>query len=253
MAGGKPTPRASPPLNATKTGISVSSHAHGLVFNPCPLAIRSDNQPFECALSIGPARLGTGNVDIVRTGSRTPGGWTVGAEPVRECSMKMWLKLGAPIGGVKRRSLDEAIPLREVHWAVAQRMANLAGEDTRVAAGLAQFQDLQVVKAVDRLSPWLALACAEGAGFDKAIIEFATPGRRSDAVLYWIRLGQVRVVAVTGRGVSTGADSSGGSAGTEEIRLSYGEIHWEYSNPDPARGPYGGASAGWSVRENRRV
>jgi type VI secretion system secreted protein Hcp len=105
-----------------------------------------------------------------------------------------------------------------------------------------QFQDLVISKPLDRASPILALAAAEGRMIQEAELVFYAQAS-DDEPTGTIRLSRVRV-----RSVESGTGSSAGL--TETVSLAFSRVQWTYYHTDE-RGGRADIVAGWDVAENR--
>jgi len=141
------------------------------------------------------------------------------------------------IEGIPGGSLDAHhqnwIEASAVHWAVAP--ATLISEGVFSPA---RFQDLTVVKSVDKSSPLLALACVSGQLVETVLIDFIGPG--PDAVMrHRIRLSKAHVRTIKSRAISAVGDKSGTVSMREEAGFVFEKIEWEYQP---------GATDTWPVR-----
>ena len=105
--------------------------------------------------------------------------------------------------------------------------------------------DLSIAKFVDRSTPLVARATAEGRLFQEAVLELCrTDG--SQARFLEIRLGKVRVTMQS----LSGGPQADGRTPYESLNLSYEKIEWLYDpgafGPEPGAAP--GIRAGWSAR-----
>ena len=85
------------------------------------------------------------------------------------------------ITGIKGESLDAThkneIEVRSFSWELAREASSGAGgAGGGGAAGKATFEDLSIVKRVDRSSPKLAQACATGKHFPEAVLAVRRAG-----------------------------------------------------------------------------
>lgn len=89
-------------------------------------------------------------------------------------------------------------------------------------AGKANFQDLSFTKYVDKGSPNLMLACAQGTHLDDATLVVRKAGGKAPVEYITIKMTEVMVTAVT----------TGGSGGedrlTENVTLNFSEVLYTY-------------------------
>jgi len=88
------------------------------------------------------------------------------------------------LDGIKGESNDAKhkgeIDVRSFSWGVAQTGAGHTGMGS--GAGKADFQDLQIVKTVDKSTPLLKLACASGKHITKGKLTVRKAGEKSARV-----------------------------------------------------------------------
>ncbi|UCC73713.1 MAG: type VI secretion system tube protein Hcp [Gemmatimonadota bacterium] len=111
-----------------------------------------------------------------------------------------------------------------------------------VAGSRANFQDLVITKPIDKSSPLLALACADGSAIRDGELAFYASGSAEEPTGI-VRLANVRVSSVTSE------SGSSGSGLTETIGLTFGRVEWivyEYGE----RGRTGETRTGWDVGAN---
>lgn len=111
------------------------------------------------------------------------------------------------------------------------------------SASKAVFEALAVTKFVDVSSPMLALAAGDGRQFKTAILVFQKPGKQP--VVFWkITLTDVIVKAY-------GASSSAASVPTEQVKLGFARIEWNYSRQMPDGKMSSPVKSGWDLINNR--
>lgn len=107
------------------------------------------------------------------------------------------------------------IPIHSFSWGVSQRR-----EDPYGAPASPDMQDIALLKPVDKTSPDLALACAEGRLFPTASVEFAS-GDETHGVLMRYNLRNCLVSSVS-------PSFSGDYQVQESLSLAFQEIEWRY-------------------------
>ncbi len=116
------------------------------------------------------------------------------------------------------------------------------------AAGAARptFQDLTVLKPVDRATPLLALKAARGESINEAILtcrQVASP----NAIIYQLRLTDVVVSSTRTTGDALQ------NVLLEEVTLRYGTIRWEVTPVLPDGRPLAPVRSGFDVTNNRAL
>jgi type VI secretion system secreted protein Hcp len=111
------------------------------------------------------------------------------------------------------------------------------------------FQDVSITKALDKASPKLALACADGTHVKQVTLELCRAG--GDKVKY-MEYGLTNCI------ISSYHD--GGSAGgaedlpIETVSFNYGKIEWIYTQQKRADGSgVGQVVAGWDLEQNKKT
>jgi type VI secretion system secreted protein Hcp len=155
-------------------------------------------------------------------------------------TVKAYLTLAEIEGGVTERAHANSIEVLDFNWGLANAVP-LAGTQM-VTGNRPQFQDLVISKPLDKASPILALAAAEGRMIQEAELVFYAQAS-DDEPTGTIRLSRVRV-----RSVESGTGSSAGL--TETVSLAFSRVQWTYYHTDE-RGGRADIVAGWDVAENR--
>ena len=100
-------------------------------------------------------------------------------------------------------------------------------------ASKAVFQDLKIVKNIDRSTPSLFISAANGRHIASASLDLMRNGKS----IYVITLTDIVITSVI--------NSSQNDSTTEEIHIAYGKISWEY------KGDNFSAKEGWDLKGNR--
>jgi type VI secretion system secreted protein Hcp len=155
-------------------------------------------------------------------------------------TVKAYLTLAEIEGGVTERAHANSIEVLDFHWGVVNAVPRAGAQ--MVAGNRPEFQDLVITKPLDRASPILALAAAEGRTIQEAELVFYAQAS-DDEPTGTIRLTRVRI-----RSVESGTGSSAGL--TETVSLAFSRVEWTYNATDE-RGGTARIVAGWDVAENR--
>ncbi len=113
----------------------------------------------------------------------------------------------------------------------------------------ANFQNFSIVKALDKASPNISLACAVGTHIKSVILELCRAGGDKGKYMEY-RLSNCIVSSVRPGGSSGGAET----LPIEEVSFNYGKIEWIYTQQKRADGSGGGlVAAGWDLEKNKKV
>ncbi len=155
------------------------------------------------------------------------------------------------IDGVPGESTDDKhkdwIEVLSYSWGISQPKSASASTAGGASAERADFQDFSIVKALDKASPKLALACAQGKHIKEVIFELCRAG--GDKVKYMeYKLSNCIITSVR-RG---GAAQGGETLPLEEVSFDYGKIVWTYTQQKREDGSGGGqVSANWDLQTNK--
>lgn len=110
----------------------------------------------------------------------------------------------------------------------------------------ADFQDFSIVKAMDKASPKLALACAKGTHIPEVTLELCRAG--GDKLKYM----EYKMTNCIVSSVQPGGSSQGDETlPLEEVSFNYGKIEWNYIQQKRADGSGGGnVAAHWNLETN---
>ena len=128
----------------------------------------------------------------------------------------------------------------------ASATASTAGGAT---AERAHFQDFTITKALDKASPKLALACADGMHMKHVTLELCRAG--GDKMKYMeYKLTNCIISSYHDGGPAGGAED----LPIENVSFNYGKIEWIYTQQKRADGSGGGqVVAGWDLQTNKKV
>lgn len=118
-----------------------------------------------------------------------------------------------------------------------------------------EFADVLIVKALDKGSPKLNLACAKGSRIPSVVIAFVrTTGDK--AIFYRIIMTDVLVTGVRPSGTTLLGSMNlpspkASTVPTEDVTLRATSIQWEYIPVDAQGQPVGSVKANWDVSANK--
>jgi len=153
------------------------------------------------------------------------------------------------IDGIDGESADSKhkgeIDLLSWSWGVQQGGTMAYGGGG--GAGKASFNDFHFVMKVNKATPKLMLACADGEHIKKAVLTCRKAGKDQQEFLK-ITLSDLLVSSY-----QTGVSSSGDIVPTEQISINYSKCELAYKE-QKADGTLGGeVKAGWDVKANKAV
>lgn len=154
------------------------------------------------------------------------------------------------IDGVEGESTDDKhqkwIEVLSYNIGLSQTASAAARSATGGAAShRADFQDLSIVKHVDKASPMIAKLCAKGETVPNVTLECCRAG--GDKQLYLMyKLEQVIISSVNLGG-------GGGGEATESVTFNYGKITQEYTPIGRDGKPQGKIPFGWNLEANKPV
>lgn len=156
------------------------------------------------------------------------------------------------INGVPGESSDdkhkEWIEVLSYSFGVDQPKTSSASSHGSLSAERANFHDFHVVKALDKSSPKLFVACASGEHFPDATLEICRAGGDKQPFM------EYKLTDVMVSSLRPGGTGKGESVPLEEVSLSYGKIEWKYTQTKVAGGKgSGNVAAGWDLKANKKV
>jgi type VI secretion system secreted protein Hcp len=154
------------------------------------------------------------------------------------------------IDGVPGESTDDKhkdwIEVLSYSWGESQMASATASSAGGATTGRADFQDFSIVKQLDKASPKLALACADGTHIKEVTLELCRAG--GDKLKYMEYKLSNCIVS------SCSVGGGGGGEPTESLTFNYGKIQWTYTQQKRADGSGGGQVAGgWDLQLNKKL
>jgi len=157
------------------------------------------------------------------------------------------------IDGIDGESTDDAhadqIEVLSYSIGVIQTTSASASSGGGASAERADFQDFSIVKALDKASPKLAIACADGTHIGEIILELCRAG--GDKLKYMEYKLTNCIVSSWQPSGSAGGDET---LPLEDVSFNYGKIELTYTLQKRADGSGGGnVAAGWDLEKNVKV
>lgn len=157
------------------------------------------------------------------------------------------------IDGIQGESTDDAhkdwIEVISYNTGITQSTSASASSGGGASSERADFQDFSIVKTLDKASPKLALACADGTHISEIILALCRAG--GDKLQYMeYKLSNCIVSSVRPGGSGKGGET----LPLEEVSFNFGKIEWTYTQQKRADGSGGGnVAAGWNLETNSKV
>jgi len=164
-------------------------------------------------------------------------------------ALDTFLKIDGLKGECPRDGHKDEIELESFSFSIQQPSGGvgIAGGN---AIGRAEFGDLEITKLVDLASANLYLACSSGKVLKTALLTAQAAG--GDKPQSYLKI-DMKDVVVT-KCSATGRKQDSGNKPIESVSFTYGEIKWTYTQIDPSTGSAkGDMSAGWNLKENKKV
>ena len=132
---------------------------------------------------------------------------------------------------------------------VSQAKSGSASTAGGATSQRADFQDFSFVKALDKSSPKLGLACADGTHIKEIKLELCRAG--GDKVKYYeVKLSECIISSYRPGGSAQGGET----LPLEEIGVDYGKVEWTYTQQKRGDGSGGGQVAGgWDLTKNKPI
>jgi type VI secretion system secreted protein Hcp len=156
------------------------------------------------------------------------------------------------IEGIEGESTDDKhkdeIEILSYSCGVAQAASASASTAGSLSAERASFSDFSIVKAIDKASPKLMLACASGEHLRSARLEICRAGGDKQPYM------EYKMTDVIVTSVRPGGSGHGESLPLEEVSFNYGKIEWKYVKTKVEGGrASGNIVAGWDLKANKKV
>lgn len=153
------------------------------------------------------------------------------------------------VDGIEGESQDHKhkgeIDVQSFSWGETQTGTHAAGGGG--GAGKVSMQDFHFVMNVNKSSPKLMLACANGEHIKKAVLTCRKAGKDQQE-FYKITLSDVLVSSF-----QTGGNGHSDIVPTDQISLNYAKIEWEYKEQKPDGTLGGSVKAGFDLKQMKQV
>jgi type VI secretion system secreted protein Hcp len=155
------------------------------------------------------------------------------------------------ISTIPGESTDEKHPqwieVLSYSWGVSQPATGSHSSGGGRASERADFQDFSVVKTLDKGSPKLALACANGEHIGEVTLEICRATQDKQKYMSY-KMSDVIVTSVRPGGSSQASET----LPLEELTFNYGKIELTYTETDHKTGkPKGDVIAQWDLTANK--
>ncbi len=159
-------------------------------------------------------------------------------------AVDMFLNLDGVKGESKDATHKDTIDV--LAWSFGASNSGTAHLGGGAGAGKANFQDISCTKYIDKSSPDLMLACANGKHFTKAVLTCRKAGEKPLEYLI-ITMEDVMITSV----------STGGSGGedrlTENLSINFAKFKLDYKEQTKTGAVGATPTMGWNIAENVKV
>ena len=160
-------------------------------------------------------------------------------------AVDMFLKLDGIKGESKDHKHKDEIHIESFSWGLSQTGTHGAGGGG--GAGKVSVHDISITKVVDKSSPELMLACANGKHIKEGLLSVRKAGEKPLEYLK-IKLNDILVSGVQFAG------AGGSDQFTESLSLNFAKFQVEYQEQGADGAATGGpVLMGWDVKANQKV
>ena len=130
---------------------------------------------------------------------------------------------------------------------MSQTVSRAASSAGGASAERVDFNCFGFCKLIDRASPRLALACADGTHIDTIVLELCRAGGdKVKFMTYTMKNCLVRSVQTSG--------THGENFPSEDVEIDFGSIEWAYTQQKRSGGgPAGQIAGGWNLEKNAKI
>ena len=141
------------------------------------------------------------------------------------------------------------IEILSYSWGNSQTPSGTPSSGGGASAERADFQDLTVTKAIDKATPKLALACADGTHIKEVLLALHRAGGQKEKYMEY-KLTHCMITSVQQGGAAEGQET----LPIEEVSFNYGKVELLYVQQKRADGSGGGqVKTGWDLEKNAKV
>jgi type VI secretion system secreted protein Hcp len=153
------------------------------------------------------------------------------------------------IEGIDGESADAKhkgdIQLESFSW--SEHQTGTAGTGGGLGAGKVAMQDFHITKKVDKASPKLMVACADGEHIKKATLVCRKAGKDQQEFMKWT------FTDILVSSYSIGASAQGDHLPMEQVSMNYSKFEMEYKEQTSGGTLGGTVKAGWDVKANKKI
>jgi type VI secretion system secreted protein Hcp len=153
------------------------------------------------------------------------------------------------IDGIEGESQDSKHK-NEIHlesWSWGETQSGTGGHGGGGGAGKVNMQDFHFVMKINKASPKLFLACANGEHIKTAVLVCRKAGKEQQEFLT-IKLSDILVSSY-----QTGGSGHSDIVPTDQISLNFSKIEFEYKAQKSDGSLDSPVKAGWNLQENKKV
>jgi type VI secretion system secreted protein Hcp len=158
------------------------------------------------------------------------------------------------VDGIDGESSDDKHPgeieVLSYSWGVKQQRSGSASSAGSLSTGRADFSDFSIVKAIDKASPTLALACADGTHLKSVKLELCRAGGDKQPYMEY-KFSDVIITSFRPGGNNNGDTET---LPLEEVSFAYGKAEWKYTQTKVQGGKgSGNVAGGWDLTKNAKL
>ncbi len=160
------------------------------------------------------------------------------------------------IDGIEGESTDDKhagwIEVASFTGGLTQRTSATASSAGGGSAERADFHDFSFTKQLDKATPKLAIACADGTHIDSVLVEVCRAGTEK------VKFMEIKMSnCIISNATISGGESEKQAKSEfpkESISINYGKIEWAYTvQKRQGGGPAGNVAGGWDLQKNCKV
>ena len=163
-----------------------------------------------------------------------------------DAAFDAFIKINGIEGEVAEFGHEGEILVESFSWGMSQTSAGHLGGG---GAGKVNFNDFSIVKALDKASPKLALACASGQHITEVTLTLYRAGGETRQKYMEYKMTDVFITSVNQGGNANGDVDKP----LENVSFSYGKVEWKYTQQRADGGPGGTTQTGWDLKKNQQI